>query len=508
MDIVKAFLPEIFFSFAIFSQLIFNSWFVNEIKFNFPIVYRELISQVFFIIFALIFLISNSTINGLFFNFLFVVNVDSFLLKILVLVVSFLAFFFIARSLFLERINSYEYITLFLLSLLGLLLLINATDLLSAYLLIELQALCFYVLASFKRNSSFSTEAGLKYFIAGSFVSGVYLMGTSLIYLTLGTLNFNNIGALLFFDLSNSEFFFFTAFNQLGILLITFALLFKLTAAPFQFWAPDVYEGSPLASTIIFSIIPKISLFVFFSRWIFTVSSTFIYTNYLILFCAILSVFLGAFFAIRQKRFKRFILYSSLAQVGFLLIPFFLITSDSVATLYFFLLIYLITTMLTWGNFVGFYESFTNVKNFLPKLVSVFHLSNLAGLSNVNKLKGLSFLIIFFSVSGIPPFSGFLAKIFVIFHLLETSEILVSVILFILNMISVFYYIRIIKIIYFEDKSIKSSNLNFQMTYNVYLSEISEFFLVIFLIILVYIFFDPISFFLHSQYLATASEMF
>lgn len=508
MDIVKSFLPEIYFSFAIFLQLIFNSWFVNGIKFNFPIIYKEITFQIFFIFIALIFLYSNLKIEGVFFNCLFIVDSTSYFLKILLLIINICTFFFIVRSVVLERINSYEYFTLFLLSLLGLLLLMNATDLLSAYLLIELQALCFYVLASFKRNSSFSTEAGLKYFIAGSFISGIYLMGASLIYLSLGTLNFNNIACLLSFDFSSSDFTYFTIFCELGILFVTFALLFKLTAAPFQFWAPDVYEGAPLASTIIFSIVPKISLFVFFSRWISTVSLSFIYTNYLILFFAIFSIFLGAIFAINQKRFKRFILFSSLAQVGFLLIPFFLMDSDSLAALFFFILIYIVTSILIWGNLVSFYESFKNVKSFLPQLVSVFYLSNLAGLSKINKLKSVSFLIIFFSVSGIPPLTGFLAKIFVIFHLLESNEILISIFVFVLNMISVYYYLRIIKIIFFEDKNIKSSNLTFQMTYNSFLSETSESILVLLLIMLIYVFFDPTFLYLYSQYFAITIEMF
>ena len=284
--------------------------------------------------------------------------------------------------------------------------------------------------------------------------------------------------------------------------------MFKLTAAPFQFWAPDVYEGAPLSSTIIFSIIPKISFFVFFSRWILTVSSTFIYTNYFILFFAIISIFLGALFAIRQKRFKRFILFSSLAQVGFLLIPFFLINSDSIAFLFFFLMIYILTSILVWGNLISFYESFKKFKHFLPNLVSVFHISNLAGLSNINKLKGISFLIIFFSISGIPPFTGFLAKILVIFHLLESKEALIYVIAFILNMVSVYYYLRIIKIIYFEDKRIKSSNIMFQMTYNSFLSESSESILVLLLMSLIYVFFDPTFLYLYSQYFAIIIEMF
>jgi len=174
-----------------------------------------------------------------------------------------LALLFIGRSFCLQSINFFEYFTVFLLSLLALLLLINSSDILSAYLIIEMQALCFYILASFKRNSSFSTEAGLKYFISGSFISGVFLLGASLIYGCLGTLNFNILSWLLTFDFS-SDFIILRILIIIAVCLITFTLCFKIAAAPFHFWSPDVYEGSPLASTLVFSIIPKISLFVFF----------------------------------------------------------------------------------------------------------------------------------------------------------------------------------------------------------------------------------------------------
>jgi NADH-quinone oxidoreductase subunit N len=246
---------------------------------------------------------------------------------------------------------------------LALFLLINASDILSAYLIIEMQALCFYVLASFKRDSSFSTEAGLKYFISGSFISGVFLLGAALLYGCLGTLNFNILNWLLAFD-SFSEFDSLKVLILIGVLLVTFTLFFKIAAAPFHFWSPDVYEGSPLASTIIFSVIPKLSLFVFFIRWVLAISTVFLDINFLFIIIGILSVFFGTFFAIRQKRVKRLIIYSSIAQVGFLVAPFFTLSVDGFSYLIFFLFIYLITSLLVWGNLVSFYTSFDYFKKF------------------------------------------------------------------------------------------------------------------------------------------------
>jgi NADH:ubiquinone oxidoreductase subunit 2 (subunit N) len=158
-----------------------------------------------------------------------------------------------------------------------------------------MQALCFYILASFRRNSAFSTEAGLKYFISGSFISGIFLFGCSLIYGGLGTLNFNSIKLLLEFPLLD-EFSGLKMFVLAGIMLITITLLFKVSAAPFHFWSPDVYEGSPLGSTIIFSIVPKIVIFNFFIKWLCTISVMFYDMKDILVFVGVLSVFFGTFF--------------------------------------------------------------------------------------------------------------------------------------------------------------------------------------------------------------------
>ena len=503
---LKIFLPEIFFSISFLLQIVFNSRFIHKLSFNFPIIYKETFFQVLFIFLCLIGFYSILKLEGFFSNFLFVNDSGTIFLKNLFSVFSFFTLFFIARSLYLQKINFFEYFSIFLISVFALLLLINTSDILSAYLIIEMQALSFYILASFKRESSFSTEAGLKYFINGSFISGIFLFGACILYGCLGTLNFNSLSGLLAFPFTE-EYEPLKLLILLGSLLIIVTLFFKVAAAPFHSWSPDVYEGSPLASTIIFSILPKASLLIFLIRWVLTLSTIFLDIRFLFLIVAILSVFFGTFFAVRQKRIKRLVIYSSIAQVGFLMAPFFNLSVDSFSNLFFFLFIYLITSVLVWGNIVNFYTNFYHFHNYSQKL-KTFYISNLAGLSKVNKIQAFSFIIILFSISGIPPFSGFLAKILIFLGLVEFKQILVALILILLNMIAVYYYTRIIKITFFEVKFLNRKNLEFQTTYKNFLHEISVFVLVFFMIALCYIFFYPSLFYLGSHYIVLGIENF
>jgi len=494
-SILKSFILEIFLSLSILILLVLNIRFVNNLSFNSPIINKEVVVQLFFLLCCLFLVASNSQSFGALENSLFSNTAGTATFKTLLILISIPLLFLIGRAINIQKINFYEYLILFLLTLLAMLLLICSTDILSAYLVIEMQALCFYIIASFKRNSSFSTESGLKYFISGSFITGIFLLGASIIYGSLGTLTFNNISSILsiptVFD-SLSYYF----FILLGIIFITVSLLFKLSAAPFHFWSPDVYEGAPLASTIIFSIMPKISILIFFVRWIFSISTTFSELSFLFLIVGVFSVFFGTIFALKQKRVKRLIIYSSIAQVGFLVFPFFVSTIESFVNLEFFLILYLITSILIWGNFILFYESSNSLKSYSLSNLETFYISSLNGLAKINKIQAFSFILIFFSISGIPPFAGFLAKIFIFLTLLDTKQFLVSFIVIILNMISVYYYIRIIKVLFFESKNLVPSNLEFQMTYPVHSQEIFINILVLCLVILVYLFFKPTSLYL------------
>lgn len=232
--VLKSFIPETFLSVSILFQLLFNIRVVNNLKYNFPIIDKEIVTQTFFILGCILLLLINLKIEGFFSNFLFVNDEASRCAKIVIILISMLILGIILEAFILQNINFFEYFTIFLLSLLSLLLLLSCSDLISFYLTIEMQSLCFYILSSFKRDSSFSTEAGLKYFISGAFISGIFLFGCTLIYGSLGTLNLNNINMLLIYPFStfDSEF---SYTLQIGVICVTSTLLFKIACAPFHF---------------------------------------------------------------------------------------------------------------------------------------------------------------------------------------------------------------------------------------------------------------------------------
>ena len=488
--LLKSFIPEIFLSLSILIQLVFNSSLINNLKFNYPLIDKEIFWQTFFILFCLLCLLLNLKVTSFFSTFIFFNDESSRLIKILFVSSCLISSFVILRSFRLQSLNFFEYFSVFLLSVLALLLLTSSCDLLSTYLVIEMQALCFYILASFRRNSSFSTEAGLKYFISGSFISGIFLFGASLIYGGLGTLNFNHISLLLSFSL-NEELIYLKGFVLIGIFLVIITLLFKIAAAPFHFWSPDVYEGAPLSSTIIFSIIPKLIIFSFFIKWICVISDIFYDIKDILVFIGVISVFVGTFFALKQKRIKRLVIYSSIAQIGFLVAALASGSIDGFSSVFFFLIIYILSSILVWNHLTLFY-SFQNRTNiFTNKISSPLFLSTLSNLFSTNSLWAFSFLCIFFSIAGIPPFSGFLAKIFILFSLIESNQLMGAVFLIMISAISVFYYIRVVKVIFFESKNIKSNNYQFQTIFNTGLFNFDYFIIASCLFLLIFFFFYP-----------------
>ena len=334
---IKAFYPEIFLSLSILYQLVVNSKIINNIHNKYPIINIEILWQGIFILLCLFFLELNQNLDIQTSKILFISDICTQTIKIFLVFIATISFVIVWKSFVLQNINFFEYFSLYFLSLLGILLLINTYDLISAYLVIELQALAFYILACFKRTSSFSTEAGLKYFILGSFISGLFLLGSFFIYAFIGTLNINDIGLILSFSVDDI---YLKVVILIGAILITVSLLFKAAVAPFHFWAPDVYEGAPLSSTIIFSIIPKFSIFVFLMRWLSIFVNDFTFLKLLLIAAVIFSVFWGAYFAIVQKRIKRFIIYSSISQVGFIVVACSVCNIESYTSIFFYLFIY------------------------------------------------------------------------------------------------------------------------------------------------------------------------
>lgn len=496
--IFQSFIPELFLSLSILFQLIFNVKLINNSKYNFPIIDKEVFYQTFFILICLFFLYTNLKIEGFLSNFLFFNDEGARILKILTLLTCFFTLIIVFQSFSLQRLNFFEFFTIFLLSLLSLLLLISSSDLISFYLVIEMQSLCFYILASFKRNSSFSTEAGLKYFISSAFISGVFLFGSSLIYGMLGTLSFNGISLILAFPWDS---FFEPQLYVLitGVLCVTATLLFKIACAPFHFWAPDVYEGSPLSSTILFSIVPKLSLTFFFIKWILCLNTLSI--QEFLLFCGVFSALVGTFFALSQHRMKKLIIYSSISQIGFIVAGLSVNTFNGYVSVFFFLIVYVITSILIWSHFSLFYSFQTKIRNFYKKNATSLYISSLTNFFEVNKLWSFSFIVIFFSIAGIPPLTGFLSKIFILLELVSSNKVLSACALIIISSVSVFYYIRIIKIIFFEPKAIEKNYEKCQIIFHSFFLDTIYFNLVILLSLLILVFFSPTMLILICQYI-------
>jgi len=306
---------------------------------------------------------------------------------------------------------------------------------------------------------------------------------------------------LLSFDLKE-EFSFIHSFVLIGILFVTITLLFKVSAAPFHFWSPDVYEGSPLSTTIIFSIVPKLSLFTFFVKWLSSISILFLDIKFVLIAIGVCSVFMGTFFAIRQKRLKRLIIYSSIAQVGFLVAILGVQTIDAYTSLYFFLIIYMISSVLIWSNITLFYDSQNLFNIFYNKTPSPLFLSGLSNLFKTNKLWAFSFVIIFSSIAGVPPLSGFLSKIFILFGLIQSQELIGSLFLILISAISVYYYLRVVKIIYFESKDVRSQNNQFQTVFQIVNFDLICFIIALCLFSLVFFFFYPTNLILCCQHIA------
>jgi NADH-quinone oxidoreductase subunit N len=509
MDIIilKSFLPEIFFSVAALCQLLFNARLINNFQFNYPLISKEVFIQTIFILFCLFCLLINTKIEGSFSNSLFINDESTKYFKVLLIIITVLSLSIIYRSYVFQQLNFVEYFSILLFALLSLLLLISSNDLLSFYLIIEMQSLCFYILASFKRTSVFSTEAGLKYFISGAFMSGFLLFGCSLLYGALGTLNLHNINLLLAFPFNefSSELVYLI---QGGVLCITATLLFKIACVPFQFWSPDVYDGAPLSSTIVFSIIPKLGLFVFFFRWISSLNNFFPIIQEALCIAGVCSVIVGTLFALSQKRVKRLFIYSSIVQVGFLVCALSTNTLGGITSMFFYLIIYLLTSIVMWGHFALFYNSQNIVNNYYRKKSSSIFISSTSNLFKANPIWLFSFMVILFSVGGIPPLTGFLSKALVLFEIISTGNILVGCILILASSVSVFYYIRFLKTLLFESNTKFIDKENFKVVFvnNNLIGIYSIFTLLLFFIL--GLFFFPNFLYLGCEYLVLCSSSF
>ena len=331
-----------------------------------------------------------------------------------------------------EKIFKIEYCILILCSILGMLVMISSYDLMVFYIGLELQSLSLYVLAAFNRNQTKSSEAGLKYFILSALSSGLLLYGCSLIYGFSGSTNFYLISE----NIHSSEY-----GNVFGIVFILVGLAFKIAVVPFHMWAPDVYEGSPTSVTLFFAVVPKIAALTVFIRFLYVPFVNLIdQWQMIIIFLSLASMIFGAVAAIGQKNLKRLIAYSSIGHMGYALAGLAVGTNSGIQSSIIYISIYLIMNL---GIFCCL---------FMMKRKDKFfdNLEDLAGLSKNHPIISLSLLILLFSLAGIPPMAGFFAKFYIFMSVIEQSMYFLAIVGLLSTVISAFYYLRIIKIIYFD----------------------------------------------------------
>lgn len=405
----------------------------------------------------------------------FIVDDFTFLFKMLLLLSSICIFFISFDYLKKESLNAFEYHILILLSTSSMLFMISAYDFLSFYLTLEFQSLCFYVLAACKRNSEFSTEAGLKYFLLGAFSSGILLFGISLIYGFTGMTNFEELAQFYTIgDVNHS------AGILLGMLFIAVGLLFKLTAAPFHMWAPDVYEGAPTSVTAFFSIAPKIALIALFIRLFYYagpfggvgsgIEGESAPLESILILCSIASMMIGAFSALSQQKIKRLFAYSSIGHIGYIFLGIIAGNREGLDSVIVYLIIYIVMTLNVFAFLLSLRAktpSYTSENTNIPLLIheqqketsnQIRYISDLSVLSKTNPLLAFTFTITLFSMAGIPPLAGFCGKFYVFFAALSSSFYILAFVGIFTSVVSCFYYIRLIKIMYFE----KETQMHFQ----------------------------------------------
>lgn len=353
------------------------------------------------------------------------------------------------------NINKIEYPILTLSSILGMMVMISSNDLILFYVGLELQSLSLYVLASFNRDNLLSSESGLKYFVLSALSSGLLLYGCSLIYGFSGSTNFFIISENL------SE----TSYGlTFGIVFILAGLAFKISAVPFHMWAPDVYEGSPTSVTIFFAILPKIAALTVFIRFLYVPFLNLIdQWQMIIVFLSIASMLFGAIAAIGQKNLKRLVAYSSIGHMGYSLAGLATGTNQGIQSSITYISIYLFMNL-------GFFSCLFMLRRDEKYFENI---EDLSGLSKNHPLLSFSFLIVLFSLAGIPPLAGFFAKFYIFTAVIEESMYFLAIVGLLSTVIAAFYYLRLIKIIYFDSKKDKYEiNHNIGLKLSLMLSSI------------------------------------
>ena len=371
------------------------------------------------------------------FNESYKIDYLSTFMKILTLVSGIFVMLTSSKYVQITKILKIEYPVLLLSSILGMMVMISSNDLIVFYMGLELQSLSLYVLASFNTKNLLSSESGVKYFVLSALSSGLLLYGCSLIYGFSNSTNF----ILIAENLNSSNY-----GLTFGIVFILAGLAFKISAVPFHMWAPDVYQGSPTSVTIFFAVLPKIAALTVFIRFLYIPFINLIdQWQMIIVFLSIASMLFGAIAAIGQKNLKRLIAYSSIGHMGYALAGLSVGSNEGIQSAIAYISIYLIMNLAFFSCLFMIRKSENYFEN----------IEDLTGLSKNHPILSISLLIVLFSLAGIPPLAGFFAKFYIFVAVIEQSMYFLAVIGLLSTVIAAYYYLRIIKIIYFDPEKEK-----------------------------------------------------
>ncbi len=421
--------PEIFLSLSIFSILMVGVFVKNSFNLTFNLTLLIIILTITII------LTSSNELERIFLDS-FIRDSFSNYFKILILLSSFFVLNSSKKFIIDNKLDKFEYPIIVLLSILGMFFMVSSNDLILFYLGLELQSLSLYILASIDRDNLRSTESGIKYFVLSALSSGLLLYGCSLLYGFTGSTNFELIA-----DQLNKE----NVGAVFAMVFILVGLAFKVSAVPFHMWTPDVYEGAPTSITSYFAVVPKVAGLALLIKFMFVpFSNILLEWQTIIIFISIASMILGAVAAMIQKNIKRLLAYSSIGHIGYAL--------AGVAT----------------GAISGYQSAIVYISIYVIMNIGAFsclyllkkdgqykeNITDLSGISKKHPLLAISFLIILFSLAGVPPLGGFFAKFYVFVAVLEKEMYALAIIGLITTVMSAFYYLKIIKTIYFDDSLI------------------------------------------------------
>ena len=422
-------LPEIFLSLSIFSILMLGVF----IKKSFNIVFN-LTSLILILAIAIIFNNPNNEVK---------IFLDSFIrdsfsnyFKILILISSLFVLNSSKNFITENNLDKFEYPIIILLSILGMFFMVSSNDLILFYLGLELQSLSLYILASIDRDNLRSSESGIKYFVLSALSSGLLLYGCSLLYGFTGSTNFDLIANQLTKENVGAVF---------AMVFILVGLAFKISAVPFHMWTPDVYEGAPTSITNYFAVVPKVAgLALLIKFMLIPFSNILLEWQTILIFISIASMILGAVAAIVQKNIKRLLAYSSIGHIGYALAGVVTGEISGYESSIIYISIYVIMN-------IGAFSCLYLLKKDGQYKENIFDLS---GISKKHPLLAISLLIILFSMAGVPPLGGFFAKFYIFTAVLEKEMYALAIIGLLTTVISAFYYLKIIKTIYFDDSFI------------------------------------------------------